>query len=131
VAVGGFAPHASRRVFIALLSGRRGMIAVLAVAICQVRSLPGDCTLAPASRRRAPASLSRCAIPPGVDTHKGRSWGGRGCVTRHLLPWRGAEFAPRRPAPQRSSSHLARQDHRRIVPSGLNEPQVPVFLRKT
>jgi hypothetical protein len=57
--------------------------------------LPGDCALAPASRRRAPASplLSRCAIPPGVDTHKGRSWwGGRRCVTRHLLRWRWARI---------------------------------------
>jgi hypothetical protein len=33
--------------------------------------------------------LSGCFIPPGVDTHKGRSWWGvRRCVTRHLLPWR-------------------------------------------
>jgi hypothetical protein len=54
-----------------------------------------------------------------------------GCVTRHLLPWREAESAPRRLVPERSSSTLAGQDHRRIVPSGLNEPQFPVFSRKT
>jgi hypothetical protein len=90
------------------------------------RSLPGVTMggLAPhAIGRRARASLQdvrhargsrRSAWGPlgglGVDPHKGRSWwgGARGRVTRHLLPWRGAESAPRRPAPQRRSSTLAR-----------------------
>jgi hypothetical protein len=98
-------------------------------------------------RRRAPASLQEVRHPAGsrhsrrgvlvvggpeVD-NKGRSWWGGpgGCVTRHLLPWREAESAPRRLVPERSSSTLAGQDHRRIVPSGLNEPQFPVFSRKT
>jgi hypothetical protein len=43
----------------------------------------------------------------GVDPHKGGLGGGggsRGRVTRHLLPQQGAESAPRRSVPQRSSS---------------------------
>jgi len=71
--------------------------------------------------------------PLSITPHRVRGGlsGGGPCVTRHLLSCRRAETAPRRPAPQRSSSTLTGQDHRRVVPSGLNEPQFPVFWRKT
>jgi hypothetical protein len=56
--------------------------------------------------------------------------GGRRCVTRHLLPWRWGRNRAATPCAQRSSSTLAGQDHRRVVPSGLNEPQFPTFPAK-
>jgi hypothetical protein len=97
----------SRGGFVPLLSGRRGVIAGLAVrcnamrrqrlaiAIGQVRSLPGDGRPSPpASRRRAPASPCRDSSADASSAEGRRSQGGvlvgggRGCVTRHLSPWR-------------------------------------------
>jgi hypothetical protein len=53
-----------------------------------------------------------------------------GPAVRHTSPFALAvsETAPRRPVPERNSSTLAGRDHRRIVPSGLNEPKFPVFF---
>jgi hypothetical protein len=81
------------------------MIAVLAVAIGQGRSLPGgDGRARPTRQPAARTSFAPGDAPsrrestltvgvlvaggPGVDIHKGRSWWGgpEGCVTRHLLP---------------------------------------------
>jgi hypothetical protein len=100
----------------------------------QVRSLPSDCAL-------APPAAARTSFGPGgapsrrestLDTHKGRSgWGGPGGALHvTFCPAGGAECAPRRPVPQRSSSTLAGQDRPRVVPSGLNEPQFPLVRRR-
>jgi len=45
--------------------------------------------------------------------------GSGGALHVTFCPGGGAETAPRRPVPQRSSSTLAGQDHRRALPSGL------------
>jgi hypothetical protein len=108
---------------------------VCAATPCAQRSSstsPGRTT---AAGRRAPASPCRgcCAIPTGVDTHKGGLGGGgaQGCVTRHLLPWRWARIRAAAPCSSAQLQHLSGQDHLRVVPSGLNEPQFPVFSRET
>jgi hypothetical protein len=123
-ALGASGPAKPTGVFVALLSGRRGMIAVLAVAIGG-RSLPGGDgrarpTRQPAGRTSfapggAPSgresTLTVAALVgggSGVDTHpRGSWWGGGGpggVLPVTFCAGGGPESAPRRPVPQRSSS---------------------------
>jgi hypothetical protein len=134
-ALGASGPAKPTGVFVALLSGRRGMIAVLAVAIGQGQSLPGGdgrprLTRQPALR----TSFAPGGAPSrrGVDTHNGGlGGGGRGALHVIFLRWRWARIRAATPCARAQLQHLARQDHRRVVLSGLNEPQFPVFWRKT
>jgi hypothetical protein len=106
------------------------------------RIVPATGGLAPPAGSAHELRSRRCAIPPGVDTHVGCLGGGSG--GRHsqgavlvgalhvtFCAGGGAESAPRRPVPQRRSSTLARQDHRRVVPSGLTSRNFPSFGAET
>jgi hypothetical protein len=93
---------------------------------------PGDGRLRPRQPAARMSFGQQMRHPAGSRPSPGRSlWGGvRGCVTRHLLPWRGARIRAATPCASAQLQHLARQDRRRVVPSGLNEPQFPVFSRR-
>jgi hypothetical protein len=100
---------------------------VLDVFVAEPR-LQCPCVVAGISKRVA------ATVPqhggPGVNTHKGRSWGGsRERVTRHLLPWRGAD--PRRDVLRLSAAPAPTPDRIPVAPShlGLNEPQFPLVRR--
>jgi hypothetical protein len=57
--------------------------------------------------------------------------GAGGALHVTFCPGSGAETAPRRPVPERSSSTLAGQDHHRVVPSGLTSRNFPSFGAET
>jgi putative tryptophan/tyrosine transport system substrate-binding protein len=85
-----------------------------------------------------------CAIPPGVDTykgrpegpgvdtHKGRSWWGgpRGALHVTFCPG-GGRIRAATPCASAQLQHLATQDHRRVVLFGLNDSHFSVFSRET
>jgi hypothetical protein len=71
----------------------------------------------------------RMRHPAKVDAHRG-VWGGSG--VRYTSPFALAvgQTAPRHPLSQRSSSTSPAGPPSRRAPSGLNEPQFPVFSRR-
>jgi hypothetical protein len=106
----------------------------LAIGMGQVRSSRATGGLAPVSRFAH--QLRHCsADAPSVGGRHSQGavlvGGSGGALHVTFCPGSGAQTAPRRLGPERSSSTLARQDHHRVVPSGLNEPHFAPFRAET